>query len=63
MSETRTSWTGSGPVIRHEQRDEKTCLRGFRPGPTQTGLYNHQRRLEAGNFGFRKKKDFTIYVA
>ena len=20
----------------------KTCLRGFRPGPTQTGLYSHK---------------------
>ena len=36
---------------------------GFRPGPTQTGLYRHRRWLEAGNFGFRKKKNFTIRVA
>ena len=28
-------------------RPEKTGLRGFRPGPTQTGLYNHTRLLEA----------------
>ena len=28
-------------------RSEKTGLRGFRPGPTQTGLYSHRRRLEA----------------
>ena len=26
-----------------EQHRKKTCLRGFRPGPTQTGLYNHSR--------------------
>ena len=26
---------------------EKTSLRGFRPGPTQTGLYSHRRWLEA----------------
>ena len=26
---------------------EKTGLRGFRPGPTQTGLYSHRRWLEA----------------
>ena len=26
---------------------EKTGLRGFRPGPTQTGLYNNRRWLEA----------------
>ena len=30
-----------------EPRCEKTGLRGFRPGPTQTGLYNHTRWLEA----------------
>ena len=26
---------------------EKTGLRGFRPGSTQTGLYSHRRPLEA----------------
>ena len=26
---------------------EKIGLRGFRPGPTQTGLYNYRRWLEA----------------
>ena len=26
-----------------EPRCKKTGLRGFRPGPTQTGLYNHRR--------------------
>ena len=26
---------------------------GFRPGPTQTGLYSHRRWLEASNFGCR----------
>ena len=30
-----------------EPRCEKTGLRGFLPGPTQTGLYSHRRRLEA----------------
>ena len=30
-----------------ERRCEKTGLRGFRPGPTQTGLYSHRRWLEA----------------
>ena len=29
-----------------EPRCEKTGLRGFRPGPTQTGLYSHRRWLE-----------------
>ena len=40
---------------------DKTCLQCFRPGPKQTGLYRHERWLEAGNFGFRKKKDCTIH--
>ena len=30
-----------------EPRSEKTGLRGFRPGLTQTELYNHTRWLEA----------------
>ena len=30
-----------------EPRCEKTGLRGFRPGPTQTGLYNHRIWLES----------------
>ena len=46
----------------HEPLHEKTNNFGFRPGPTQTGLYKH-RRLEVGNFGFRKKRNCTIRVA
>ena len=34
-------------VFINEPRSEKTGLRGFRPGPTQTGLYGHRRWLEA----------------
>ena len=30
-----------------EPRQEKTGLRDFGPGPTQTGLYSHRGRLEA----------------
>ena len=30
-----------------ELQREKICLRCFRPGPTQTGLYNNRRWLEA----------------
>ena len=30
-----------------EPRCEKTGLQGFRPGPTQTRLYDHTRWLEA----------------
>ena len=33
--------------VSFEPRSEKTGLRGFRPGPTQTGLYSHRRLLEA----------------
>ena len=36
----------------NKPRIEKTCLRVFRPGRTQTGLYSH-----------RKNRDGTIYVA
>ena len=42
---------------------EKTTSLCFQPGPTQTGLYKHRRWLEAGNFGFRKKRNCTIRVA
>ena len=31
----------------YEPRCKKTGIRGFRPGPTQTGLYSHRRWLEA----------------
>ena len=34
-------------VIINEPRCEKTGLRGFRPGPIQTGLYSYTRWLEA----------------
>ena len=30
-----------------EPRSEKTGLRGFRPGPTHTGLYSHRICLDA----------------
>ena len=30
-----------------QPRCEKSSFRGFRPCPTQTGLYSHRRRLEA----------------
>ena len=46
-----------------EPRCQKTGLRGFQPGPTQTGLFSHWRWLEAWNFGFRKQRDCTIQVA
>ena len=46
-----------------ELRCKKTGLRGFRPGPTQTGLYSRRRWLEALNFRFRKWRDFSLRVA
>ena len=43
----------------NEQRREKTGLRGFRQGLTQTDLYSHRSGLEAGNFGYKKKRKCT----
>ena len=34
-------------ILSFEPRLEKTGLRGFRPGPTQTSLYSHRRKLES----------------
>ena len=34
-------------IIIIEPRRKKTGLRGFRPGPTQTGLHKHRKELEA----------------
>ena len=33
--------------LSYEPRREKTGLRGFRPGPTQTDLYKLRKELEA----------------
>ena len=41
---------------------EKTGLWDYHPSPIQSGMYIH-RRLEAGNFGFKKKRGFTLCVA
>ena len=46
-----------------EPHCEKTCLWGFQPGPTQTGLYGHRRLLETLKLGIREYRDCTIYVA
>ena len=45
----------------YEPISEVTCLRGFRPDLTQTGLNSHRRWLEARNFG-KKNRGSTIYV-
>ena len=35
-------------ILTNELCGEKTCLRGFRPGPTQKGLYSHRRWIIKG---------------
>ena len=57
------SWRSLVRKRLYEPRCEKIGLRGFRPGPTQTGLYSHTRWLEAGNFGIRKERGCSICVA
>ena len=47
-------------TISSEPRREKSCLRGFQPASTQTGLYNHRRWIEALDLLL---SDCTIYVA
>ena len=46
-----------------EQHRKKTCFRGFPTTSETNWFYSHRRWLEAGNFGFSKKRDCTIYVA
>ena len=36
---------------------------GFGPGLTQIGIYSHRSRLEAWNFGLKRKMHCTICVA
>ena len=45
FAQTVITLTDNGFII--EPRHEKPCLSGFRPGPTQTELYNRIRWLEA----------------
>ena len=42
---------------------EKTNNLVFQPGQTQTRLYSHRRKLDSGNFGYKKKRNCTIRVA
>ena len=42
---------------------EKTDNLGFRPGPTQTGLYSHRSRIESLNFSVKKQRNSTISTA
>ena len=59
----KTSFDSDSDAILIEPRRQKTSLRDFRPGPTQTGLCNDRRWLEAYNLRFRKKSDYSIQVA
>ena len=45
---------------RYEPRHEKTCLRGLRPGKTQTGLLSFRSSLESWNFGDSKYRYYAI---
>ena len=50
FSENRPAGSGEENFegfLPYEPRCEKTGLRGFRPGPTQTRLHYHTRWLEA----------------
>ena len=48
----------------HMSRDvRKPVFGGFRPSPTQIRLRRLRKWLEAWNFVFRKKRDYTILVA
>ena len=57
-----TSKMSRSCVSLNEPSHEKTYRRAFRPGPTQTGLYNQRKWLEARNLRIRKKRDCIIYV-
>ena len=50
-SETKDRFSGNEQLVRIPPSSEpchvKTCIRGFRPGPIQTGLCSHRRLLEA----------------
>ena len=47
----------------YEPRDEKTCLRDFRPDKTRTGQLSYRDELESWNFGFSKCRYYTMQAA
>ena len=47
----------------YESLHDKTNNLDFRPGLTQTGLFRDRRTLEAWNFGSKKLRGRTIYIA
>ena len=38
----------------------KTCLRGLRTGKVQTSLQSYRDKLVSSNFGFSKRRYYTI---
>ena len=48
-------------LYHNKPRRNENCLRGFRPGLTQTDLYSLRSRLETLNCEF--KKDYILCVA
>ena len=62
MFKVHVSGVGTGRYFLYVLRHEKTGLRGFRPGLTQTVLCSYRRWLEARNLGCRKR-DCTIRMA
>ena len=50
------------PLI-DEWHHKKKCFRGFRPGQTQTSLYNDRRELEALSLGCMLTRNHTIHLA
>ena len=50
---SRINAIGNQQKVRYEPCHNKTGLRGFGPGLTQTGMYSHRKRLEAGNLAGR----------
>ena len=42
---------------------EKNNNLGSPSSLTQTSLYSQRSRLDASNFGFKKKRDYTIHIA
>ena len=47
----------------YEPRHEKTCLRDFQSGKTQTSLLSYRDLLESWNFGLSKYRYYTIKEA
>ena len=47
----------------YEPVREKTNNLGFRPGPTQTGLYRHRSGLKALRYGSKKTRHCTVCIA